>query len=171
MAQYVPFTHLTVHGVSMAISFTSPITGSAQTGFTSPTYTLVVDNAPSLYGKQWYVSVLGGTQTGASVHSIGSPFTISTFRPANLQQLPSANPITGVISSFPKNVYKVVTRKGALPAANQPVQNIIIRTEVSVPAGVDTYSPSEIRAALSAHIGGLSQVSTGVGDTSVTGTL
>jgi len=155
----------------MAIALSTPITGSAQTGFTSPTYTIVTDNAPSLFGKQWYVSALGGTQTGATVHSISSPFTVSVFRPASLSQLPAPNPVTGVISSFPKNVYKVVTRKGALPAANQPAQNILIRTEVSIPAGVDSYSAAELRAALSAHIGALTQASAGIGDTCVTGSL
>lgn len=155
----------------MAISLSSPITGSAQTGFTSPTYTIIADNAPSNFAKQWYVSALGGTQTGATAHSISDPFTIAAFRPATLAQLPAANPLTGVIPSFPKNVYKLVTRKGALPAANQVPQTVLIRTEISIPAGVDTYSPAELRAALSAHIGSLSQVSAGIGDTATTGTL
>lgn len=155
----------------MSINLTSPITGSPQTGFTSPTYTPTADNAPSLYGKQWYVGAGGGTQTGVTYHSIASPFTIAFFRPAALQQLPAANPNTGVIPSFPKNVYKVVTRKGAMPAANQVPQNIIIRTEISVPAGCDVYSPAEIRAAISAHIGALQQQSAGLGDTAITGSL
>ncbi len=155
----------------MAISISSPITGGAQTGFTSPTYTVVADNAPSLYGEQVYVSATGGTQVGVSVHSIGLPFTCSFFRPADLKQLPAANPITGVIPNFPRNVYKGVTRKGVAVAANQPAQNIVIRTEISVPAGADTYAPAEIRGALSAHIGMLNQQSAGIGDMTVTGTI
>lgn len=155
----------------MAISVSTPVTGSAQTGFTTPGYVMVSDTAPSIFAKQWYVSSLTGTQTGATAHSIGSPFTVAAFRPATLKQLPSPNPLTGIVPNFPVNTYKVITRKGAMVAANQPVQNVIIRTEISVPAGADTYSPSEIRAALSLHIGSLSQVSAGVGDTTINGAL
>lgn len=155
----------------MSIALSSPITGAAQTGFTSPTYTLVADNAPSLFGKQWYVSALGGTQTGATVHSVGSPFTISYFRPDTLKILPQGNPVTGIVSSFPRNVYKSVIRKGMPVAANQPIQVGLLRIELSVPAGADTYSPAEVRAMISAGIGALSQISAGLGDTAITGTL
>jgi hypothetical protein len=49
----------------MSISVTSPITGGAQTGLTSPTYTVVTDTAPpGNPGKQVAVTALGGTQAG-----------------------------------------------------------------------------------------------------------
>jgi hypothetical protein len=48
---------------------------------------------------------------------------------------------------------------------------MLIRTSIEVPAGADTVDAEDIRAALSAHIGALSQVSSGIGDTAVSGVL
>lgn len=155
----------------MTISVTSPITGAAQTGFTTPTYTLTSDTAPSNNGKQWAVTALGGTQAGVSTHSVAAPFTISCFRPAVFKSLGKANPTTGLISQVPNNTYKVITRKGVLPLAGQPYRNMLITTVIEVPAGSDLASPAEIRAALSAHLGALSQQSAGIGDTSVSGII
>lgn len=155
----------------MTISVTSPVTGTAQTGLTTPTYTLVTDIAPNINGKQWAVSALGGTQSGVSVHSVAAPFTISCFRPQNLKGLGKPNPVTGVIANVENNVYKVITRKGVLPLAGQPYKNMVITTEISVPAGADLASPAEIRAALSAHFGAVNQQSAGIGDTTVSGII
>lgn len=155
----------------MTISVTSPVTGTAQAGLTTPTYTLVTDIAPNINGKQWAVSALGGTQSGVSVHSVAAPFTISCFRPQNLKGLGKPNPVTGVIANVENNVYKVITRKGVLPLAGQPYKNMVITTEISVPAGADLASPAEIRAALSAHFGAVNQQSAGIGDTTVSGII
>jgi hypothetical protein len=149
----------------MSIALTSPITGSAQTGFTAPTYTIVADSPPANNGKQWVVSALGGTQTGVSVNSVSKPFTISFFKPASLRALPPANPLTGVIKSIPMNKYKLIVRKGAAPAANQnPITNSAT-VEFNVGAGVDSYAAAEIRAMCSVLIGALTQISAGAGDT------
>jgi len=155
----------------MAISPSTPVTGSAQTGFTSPTYTLTADTSPAPNGKQWAVTALGGTQTGVDVHSVSKPFTVSFFKPANLNTLPQANVSTGVIKNIRNNVYKLITRKGAVPAPYQAPIVAILKTELSIPAGTDTYEPEEIRAAISAHIGVLSQISAGIGDTAVSGIM
>ena len=62
----------------MAISLTSPITGAAVTGLTSPTYTVAVDTPPNTWSKQWAVTALGGTQTGVDTSSSASrPFTLT----------------------------------------------------------------------------------------------
>lgn len=155
----------------MTISVTSPITGAAQTGFTSPTYTLVADTAPSPNGKQWAVSALGGTQAGVTVHSVAAPFTVSCFRPSVFKALGKASPTTGLISNVPNNTYKIITRKGVLPLAGQPYRNMVVTTVIEVPAGSDLASPSELRAGLSAHIGALSQQAAGIGDTTVSGVI
>lgn len=148
---------------------TSPITGAAQTGLTSPTYTHVSDTAPEPNGKQVAVTTLGGTQTGVVAHSVSSPFTLNFVRPKALKMLGQPNPVTGRYPSIPRNNYSLVTRKGVLPAAGQPPVPMIIRTIIEVPAGADSYDPQSVRAALSAHIGALSQQSAGVGDTTATG--
>jgi len=155
----------------MAIALTSPITGAAQTGLTSPTYTLTADNAPDNNGKQWAVTALGGTQTGVTSHSVASPFTITFTRPKVLRGLGKPNPVTGVVSSVPRNTYKVIVRKGMLPLAGQPYQTGLFTLTCDVPAGADLTSPAEVRAALSCLFGALTQQSSGEGDTCVSGLI
>jgi len=155
----------------MSFAPTSPVTGAAQTGFTAPTFTLTADIAPANNAKQFAVTAIGGTVTGADVHSVSKPFTHTFFKPAKLATLPQANVVSGVIKNVGMNRYKLVTRKGASPAANQIPATILVTTVIEVPAGVDTFEPEEIRAALSSHIGILSQQSAGVGDTTTTGLM
>lgn len=155
----------------MSISLTSPVSGSAQTGFTTPTYSLTADVAPNNASKQYAVTSLGGTQANVEAHSVSKPFTITVSRPQQLKTLPQANPVTGVIKSIPMNSYKVLTRKGMKPALNQNDIVAFVRTEIMIPAGADTYEPEEIKAMLSAHIGALSQQSAGIGDTTISGVL
>lgn len=154
----------------MAWSPTTPVTGSAQTGFTSPTYTLSVDTYPGVNGKQHAVTALGGTQTNVRTHSVSDPFTIAGGRPTSLRSLPAVNG-NGGYSSVPRNTYFVITRKGVNIAANQPVITALASTKFEVPAGADSYDPSNLRAMISAHIGTLSQQSAGLGDLVTTGVL
>lgn len=154
----------------MAINLAN-ITGAAIPGFTSPVYNVTADLAPANNGKQWAVSSLGGTQVGVDTNTVSKPFTLSFFRPQVLKTLPAGNPITGVIKSIPTNVYKLVTRKGAQPAVNQVNQKIVITTGFEVPSGVETYEPEELKAAISAHIGALTQLASGIADTCVSGTM
>ncbi len=155
----------------MTITVTSPITGAAQTGLTSPTYSLTADTPPGPNGKQNAVTSLGGTQTGVTTHSIASPFTVTAVRPLTFKQLGLPNPVTGVLKSVPKNSFKVITRKGVLPLAGQAPQVMLITTTIDLPAGADLADAANVRAALSAHIGALSQQSSGIGDTVVTGII
>lgn len=150
---------------------TTPVTGSAQTGFTSPTYTLALDSAPTQFGRQHYVSALGGTQAGVVGHSVSCPFTHTFVRPASLKVLGAPNPVTGRLQSVPNNTYQLITRKGVVPLAGQPAKTMMIRTIIDVPAGSDSYDIANVRAALSSHIGLLTQQSSGVGDTASTGSM
>lgn len=155
----------------MAYSLSSPVTGAAQTGLTTPTYTVVADTPPNANSKQYAVTALGGTQTGVLAHSVSSPFTMAMFRPANPQVLKPVNPVTGVLSAVPMNTYKVNTRKGVIPLAGQASKTMTVTTIIEVPAGADTADANSVRAALSAHIGQLSQATAGIGDTTVNGVL
>lgn len=155
----------------MTWSLTSPITGAAQTNFTSPTYTHIADQSPDTNAKQVAVSALGGTQAGVTAHSVASPFTITMFRPKTFQALQPVDPVTGQIKKVPYNTYKIITRKGVLPLTGQAFKNMVVTTVIEVPAGADTADFANVRAALSAHIGALSQQSAGVGDTAVNGVL
>lgn len=156
----------------MSVTITSPVTGSAQTGLTLPTYTLVADTlAQNVPGKQYAITALGGTQSGVDVNSASKPFTVTVLKPANIRLAPTPNPVTGAIGNSPRNVYSVITRKGVLPLTGQNPQVMVIRTDLPVVAGSDLADPEDVRAALSLHIGVLSQISAGLGDTAVSGTL
>lgn len=155
----------------MAFAPTTPITGGAQTGLTAPTYTIAADTPPSSNGKQYAVTALGGTQVGVTLHSVAAPFTLSMFRPLNFKYLSPVNPVTGVLRGVPLNSYKVITRKGVLPLAGQAFKNGVVTTTIDVPAGADVADPANLRAMLSAHIGLLTQISAGIGDTAVNGLL
>jgi len=155
----------------MSFAPSTPITGATQTGLTTPTYTIAEDTPPDTNGKQYAVTALGGTQTGVLVHSVSSPFTLTAVRPKNYKSVPVPNPVTGVVKNVPKNTTVILTRKGVLPLAGQNAEVMMIRTEMSVPAGSDTADPLSIRAALSAHFGLLSQVSSATGDLLINGVL
>jgi hypothetical protein len=155
----------------MSFAPTTPVTGGAQAGLTSPTYTIAADNAPDVNAKQYYVSALGGTQTGVLAHSVAAPFTLAMFRPKVFKYLSPLNPVTGVLRGVPMNAYKVITRKGVLPLAGQSYKNLVITTDLGIPAGSDVADPLSVKAAISAHIGLLTQISSGLGDTAVNGVL
>lgn len=155
----------------MAFSLTTPVTGQAQTGFTSPTYTIVTDVAPDWNARQWNVSALGGTQASVRVHSASDPFTVTVFRPKTFAQLGKPNPVTGIVKYVPNNQWRVLVRKGVLPLAGQSVVPAYMDVKLSVPAGSDTADPSNLRAMLSCGFGALVQQSAGLGDSLVTGTM
>lgn len=155
----------------MSIAVSSPITGAAQTGFTSPTYTNVADVAPDINGRQYAVTALGGTQTGVRVHAVSDPFTITFFRPRAPKALGTPNPVTGRYGSVPKNTYTVIVRKGVNFAANQAPELMTIRMTLDVPVGSDAYDSANIRAAVSAGLGALSQQASGLGDMLVNGVI
>lgn len=154
----------------MAYSLTSPVTGAAQTGFTSPTYTVVADQAPDGNGKQYSVSALGGTQTGVTTALVDSPFMINFVKPASFKSLPALN-ANGQLSSVPRNRWKLIARKGVSPASGQSPVPMVISCDFDVPAGATAYDAANIRAALSLFIGALSQQSAGIGDTLITGVV
>lgn len=157
-----------VRRAKLAITFPASITGAAQTGFTSPTYTTVADIAPNQTGKQVAITAVGGTQAGVTTHSVSSPFTLNFTRPLSLRRVgqPGAN---GFISNVPQNNYKLITRKGVVPAAGQPARPMVITVLFEVPAGAETYDAANVRACISAAIGAAYALAPGAGDTFVTG--
>lgn len=155
----------------MAFSPSGAISGTAQTGLATPTYTVSADTAPSATGKQYAVTALGGTQTNVRTHSVSDPFTATMFRPVSFKQLGAPDPSTGFYYRVGKNSWKLITRKGVIPAANQPAQTMLVNTEFDVPAGADSYDSVNVRAACSFHFGLLSNQSAGIGDSLVTGIL
>lgn len=148
---------------------TTPVTGGAETGFTAPTYTLTVDIAPTIQGKQHAVTALGGTQAGVLTHTAADPFTVTFVRPAVFKNLGKTNPVTGLLPSVPKNVWKLIVRKGVLPLAGQPYSTAIAELSLSIPAGSDSADAANLRAMCSLLVGILSQQSAGLGDSLASG--
>lgn len=153
----------------MALGFPATITGSAQTGFTSPTYTLSLDAAPDQYGLQRAVTGIGGTQTGVDTHSTSRPFTLTWVRPRKMKAL-MYNPTTqAVIKDGGNNVWHLLVRKGMTVAPNQPPRVGWAKFEMGVPAGADINDQACVRAMLSALIGELVAFSAEIGNTGVSG--
>lgn len=153
----------------MTLTVSSPVTGGAQTGLTTPAYTLLTDVAPVVYGRQYAVSALGGTQTNVRTHAVSDPFTGTLTRAPVLKPLPAPNPVTLRYGNIPKNTTQVLIRKGVLCAANQPPEVMTCRLYIDTPAGADSFDSVNCRAALSLLVGILSQISAGLGDTVVSG--
>jgi len=104
--------------------------------------------------------------------STSDPFTITYFRPRVVQTLIGlAVTVAGLYGKVGENVHRMLTRKGVNIAANNLPRLMTIETIARIPAGADSYDPVNVRAALSAHIGALSQASSGWGDTQVTNVL
>ena len=154
----------------MSISLSSPVTGGPQTGLTSPTYTVVSAQAPESNGKMYAVTALGGTQTGVTAHSVGSPFSITFWMPRFLRLMGRINAL-GYLVANPKNSYKIVVRKGVTPLAGQAVELMIVTISIDVPAGAETNDPLNFRAGLSLAAGALWQQSAGEGDLVQNGVL
>lgn len=156
----------------MSIDISSPFNGGAMAGFTSPTYDYVNDEVPpGVAGEQIAIDTIGGTQASVNAHSVSSPFTISAIRPKTFKSLPTVNPVTGTLPSVPRNVYKVITRKGVTPLSGQAYVPMLVETIIHVPAGADTADPENVQAAICAHIGYLADTSSGIGDTVLSGVL
>jgi hypothetical protein len=153
------------------ITLPAPITGSAQTGFTTPGYTTSPDGAVETNVKQVAITAITGTQTGVDAHSVSRPFTVSVSRPKQFAALGKPNPTTGLIADVPMNKYRIKAIKGVTPLAGQPSRNALITAEISIPAGSDVADAPNIRALISAFIGTLNGISAGLGDTTVNGVL
>jgi len=148
----------------------SPVTGSAITGLTSPTFTLTSDVGPDVNSKQWAVTNLGGTQPGVLVHAPATPFTVTIRKPKQVKSLGFKNQLTGQYTKIPVNEYKLILRKGAAIQAGQYAVSVI-DCSMRVPAGVDSYDAVQLSAAFSLLGGLMTAQLQGLKDTAVTGII
>lgn len=153
------------------VTIPTTITGGAQTGFTSPTYTTSPDSATDTNAKQAAVTALGGTQVGVTLHTVSSPFLLRVTKPKSFAVLGKPNPTTGLIADVPMNKYRVSAIKGVTPLAGQPVRLMAIDGDIRIPAGAETNDPSNVRAAIAAFVGLVNSISAGLGDTVINGVL
>jgi hypothetical protein len=157
----------------MPLTLTTPVTGGAQTGFTTPAYVITADSVPpNVAGKQYAVTGLTGTQAGVDTSSsVSRPFTMTLTRPSNLKSLPPVDPVTGALRSVPRNTFTVIGRKGVTPLAGQSPVVLLCKLTMDVPAGADIADAPNVRAAISFLIGSLNQASAGIGDTIISGVI
>lgn len=154
----------------MPYSPDSSITGQAQTGLTSPTYTIAADLAPDANSRQHVVTALGGTQANVRVSTAGDPFT-ATIRRAPYKAIPPKNPVNGSYGNVPLNRTEILVRKGLHIDSADVVRNGNFRFIAELPAGSEVNDPENIRAALSFLIGLLVEESSELGDSLVTGVI
>jgi hypothetical protein len=147
----------------MTIALTSPVTGSAITGLTSPTYSVVADSNDS-NAKRYAVTALGGTQTGVTIHTTDAQFTVTFWRPASVRVLEALG-LDGVIRRFPRNTYGITIRKGVSVATGQVKQLAKAELRVDIPAGSESFDANNIAAMMSFLGGALAQQINGFTDT------
>lgn len=156
----------------MSITITGSITGGAQTGFTTPTYTAAADQAIDLRSKQSVITAVGGTQVGVVAHSLNAPFTITVRRANVFKTLSKAflNGVTGQYSRVPYNDFLLLVRKAAQVASGQWHVNDF-RLTAHVAAGSETFDLPNVQAGLSCIVGLAWAESAGIGDTLNNGVL
>lgn len=149
----------------------SSTTGGAQTGLTSPTYTIADDLAPDANSRQKVVTALGGTQTDVRASSAGDPFTATIRKDRTYKVLPAKNPVTGAYGNVPMNKTELLVRKGVQIDADDTIRTALFRLTMELPAGSEVNDAVNIRAALSFMIGLLNEESADLGDSLVTGVI
>jgi hypothetical protein len=151
----------------MSLALSSPVTGGAQTGLTSPTYTIVQDGTTP-NGYIYTVTALGGTQGGVGVASASKPFKIILERPSFFRKMPVVG-LSGIVSGSGKNVWRIRVLKGVNTTSTGPAEIAEFDLMVRMPAGADVNDTQNARAGLSLAIGALNQISASFGDSLITG--
>lgn len=134
------------------IDLSTAVTGAVVNGFTTPGYTLTVDEKPALNSRQSVVTALTGTQTGVRTHSPTDMFAVTVAKPQQSAPLPQV-PLNGVLGRVARNKTSLVVRKGTLPLAGQPPQTTEIRCDLMVVAGAELNDKANLAAAISLMIG------------------
>jgi hypothetical protein len=155
----------------MSITLSSPVTGGAQTGFTSPTYTIVQDTAVDSNAKRWIVTALGGVQTGVRAHSVSDEFSVTVVKPKIMKVIQAFSSLLPQSFKPVYNRYWLIVKKGGLPAAGLVSVPQIVRIPIDITAGVDSYDAPNMRALISLTVGVLNSISAGLGDTLQNGNL
>jgi hypothetical protein len=156
----------------MSFAPTSPVTGAAVTGLTSPTYTLTQVSGPDVNWKRFAVTTLGGTQTSVRTHGASDPFYIEMSQPKVLKPRPSLDPGGMYYKGVgPKNVYGLRVVKGGIPVTGAPPEMALFRGEFAIPSGVESVDLVNLKAMLSLIGGVLFANALAVSDTFGQGTV
>lgn len=145
---------------------------SAVSGFTSPTFTTVLQVATVPNGKLSSVTARGGTQPGGltDVHTASRPFSFLSTRPQTIQQLPPLNG-AGVLPNVPINVYTLGCKKGLTVLSGQPAVAGYVKVSLGIPAGADLADPNAVAAMIVSISMTLAQIAQEVINTAQTGDI
>jgi hypothetical protein len=135
----------------MSISLAGPTDAITTNKLTAGTYTFVADMANDNRSKAFVVSALGGTQTGANIHSVDAPKQFIVKKPAAFLQPSAYNTVSGRYGKVPKNVTRVIGRGSCNVAANQ-VEIIPMSLDIVVPAGGMSYDRVNVEASVAMFI-------------------
>lgn len=161
----------------MSLSVSTPISGSHQTGFTSPSFAVSQDNAVQVNARRWIVTSTTGAG-GVAGHTVSNPFMVQVSRPAVFKPAPTyLGPIgpggLALYRGTGKNEYRVIVKKGT--AVAEGLTGLIdVDLTMRIPSGAEIAAPSDVRAALSLLGGFIANETTnsaGLGDMLIQGTL
>lgn len=138
----------------MPINLTGPTAAGTTSTITGGTYTFLPDMANDNRTKVFYVSALGGTQTGATVHRGDKPKQFMVKRPSVIKTPSAYNQVSGRYGRVPKNVTRAIFKGAADVAANQP-EPLLVTTDFAIPAGAPNYDRVNVEACVLAAIAAL----------------
>jgi hypothetical protein len=139
----------------MSISLTGPtaaVTTSSGT-LSAATFTFVSDQANDLRSKVYAVSAIGGTATGANIHSVQAPKQVIVKRPATFAMMSGYNQTSGLYARVPKNVTRVVG-KGSCKVGTNQWEVIPMSADFGIPAG-SSYDVGNLEASIAMFIAAL----------------
>jgi len=162
----------------MAFSPSGTTNGTALTGVTLPTFTLVVDTPKSLNANQWYVSSIGGTWTGTAPnkHSALKMFILTFTKPTVLKTLLGKfySAVSNIYSKpIPVNIWEMLVASKASVDTLNPNANLGgVRVRISLEAapGVVDVNPNEVMKVLSLASGAFTSNLQGIYDSILSGT-
>jgi len=137
----------------------------------SAVLTVTASAPPSTNAKRGIISALAsGTAAGFRAHTVSDPFDITVWAPQTPRSLPNVN-ANGVRPKVPTNVHSVVTRKGLRPASDVASIPSLIKTNLDVPAGSESYDSANLALMIAAHIKALSDLVDDLYDNALTGSV
>lgn len=126
------------------------LAGASVAGLTSPTYDLAQD-INNGNEKSYYVTALGGTQSGVAAHSNSNPFSIKVTKARAIKSAPTL--YNGAIKGGGSNVFRLSLIKGLVPLSGQAPAIGLNALETRIPAGADSADKNSILAMQSLFFG------------------
>lgn len=139
----------------MSISLTGPTAAiTSLSGLLSAaTFTFVADSANDNRTKVFALSAIGGTATGATIHSVSAPKQFMVKRPSQYAMPGGYNQVSGMYSRVPKNITRVIGKGSCKIGANQ-TEVISMSLDIGIPAGA-SYDAVNLEASVAMFIAGL----------------